>query len=232
MKLAQLSGYKMSPLFQLGAKIGLGFGLNLRLLLVLFTTLLTVPSMANAAQAPSIKPEQVINGSYQSLLKLIKDKVLVAGMPEQALLDLMENELGPVVDFEQISRKVMGKYVRQASEANMTRFNQVFKNTLVNTYSKGLDRIDELERFEVGDAVYDKRGNRAKVDSLIVLKGGEQYQVQYSLFLNDQQQWKVENLVVEGINIGLVFRNQFAHYMEQFSDVSKVIESWGIVKTE
>ena len=65
-----------------------------------------------------------------------------------------------------------------------------------------------------------------------MLKGGEQYQVQYSLFLNDQQQWKVENLVVEGINIGLVFRNQFAHYMEQFNDVSKVIESWGIVKAE
>ncbi|MEH6471070.1 MAG: ABC transporter substrate-binding protein [Halopseudomonas sp.] len=194
--------------------------------------LLTGWLMATAVQADQKKPEQVVDESYQSLRKLITDNVLIAGMPEQDLLDLMENELGPVIDFERISRKVMGKYARQASEAELVEFHKVFKKTLVSTYSKGLDRLDELDSAEVGDAVYDKKRKRAKVPSVIILKGGERYQVLYSMFLNKQQQWKVENLVVEGINIGLVFRNQFAHYMEQYNDVSMVIENWGIVKAE
>ncbi len=188
--------------------------------------------LVSSLQAAQMKPEQVINASYTSIQKLISDRILVAGMPEPVLLELMESELGPIIDFEQISRKVMGKFARQASTAHLQRFNQVFKHTLVNTYSKGLDRLDELDKFEVGGAEYDPRGKRASVASTIILKGGVRYQVQYSLFLNDQQQWKVENLIVEGVNIGLVFRNQFAHYMEQYNDISKVIDNWGLVKAE
>ncbi|MFT5719848.1 MAG: phospholipid transport system substrate-binding protein [Motiliproteus sp.] len=204
---------------------------RLKVVLLLWLGLLSVGVMA-PLQAAEEKPEQVINASYLSIQKLINDQVLVAGMQEQKLLDLMELELGPVIDFERISRKVMGKYARQASDAQLLDFNQVFKRTLVNTYSKGLDRLDELDTFEVGSADYDARGIRASVGSSIVLKGGERYQVQYSLFLNEQSQWKVENLVVEGINIGLVFRNQFAHYMEQYDDISKVIANWGVTKVE
>lgn len=204
-----------------------GFKMALLLLVGLLSAGVMTP-----LQAVQQKPEQVINASYLSIQKLVKDRVLVAGMPEQALLDLMEHELGPVIDFERISRKVMGKYARQASDAHLQRFNKVFKSTLVNTYSKGLDRLDELDRFEIGGADYDSRGIRASVSSIIILKGGERYQVQYSLFLNEQEQWKVENLVVEGINIGLVFRNQFAHFMEQYDDISKVIDNWGLVKAE
>jgi len=188
--------------------------------------------MMTSVQAAQMKPDQVVNGSYESIQKLITDRILVAGMPEAELLTLMENELGPVIDFEQISRKVMGKFARQASAAQLQRFNQVFKHTLVNTYSKGLDRLDELEKFEVAGAEYDPRGKRSSVASTIILKGGERYQVQYSLFLNDQQEWKVENLIVEGINIGLVFRNQFAHFMEQYNDINQVIDNWGSAKAE
>lgn len=199
--------------------------------LLLLVGLLSAGVMANV-QASQDKPEQVVNGSYQSIQRLISDRILVAGMPEQTLLELMETELGPVIDFERISRKVMGKYARQANAAELLRFNQAFKTTLVKTYSKGLDRLDELDTFEVSSADYDPKGERASVASVIVLKGGERYQVQYSLFLNKQEQWKVENLIVEGINIGLVFRNQFAHYMEQYNDISKVIDNWGVVKAE
>ncbi|MEH6823169.1 MAG: ABC transporter substrate-binding protein [Motiliproteus sp.] len=188
--------------------------------------------MVSGLQAAQMKPEQVINASYVSIQKLISDRVLVAGMPELELLGLMENELGPLIDFERVSRKVMGKYARRASAAHLLRFNQVFKRTLIRTYSKGLDRLDELDAFVVAGAAYDKSKKRAKVGSTIILKGGERYQVQYSLFLNAQKQWKVENLVVEGINIGLVFRNQFAHYMEQYNDIPKVIDNWGVAQAE
>ncbi|WP_421862070.1 MlaC/ttg2D family ABC transporter substrate-binding protein [Motiliproteus sp.] len=184
------------------------------------------------AQAQSSTPEQVIDSSYQSLQRLIDDKVLVAGMPDAELLALMEKELGPVVDFPRIARKVMGKHGRKASDEQKQNFVEIFKHSLVKTYSKGLENLDQLKEVEIGTAVYDKKKKRAKVPSVITLKDGQTFQVQYALYLNKANEWKVENIIAEGINIGLVFRNQFAHFMEQHKDVGKVIDNWAIATAE
>lgn len=180
------------------------------------------------ARAEAATPEQVIDSSYQSLQRLVDDKVLVAGMPDEALLELMEKELGPVVDFPRIARKVMGKHGRKASAEQKQNFTAIFKHSLVKTYSKGLENLDQLKEVKIGKAVYDKKKKRAKVPSVITLKDGQTFQVQYALFLNKANEWKVENIIAEGINIGLVFRNQFTHFMEQHKDVGKVIDNWAI----
>ncbi len=187
-----------------------------------------------AAQLPTetIKPEQVIGDSYRSIQQKIDDKVLVVGMPDAQLLQLIEQELGQLFDFQRVSRKVMGKYARQASEQQLVEFDRVFKQTLVATYSKGLDGLDQLQTVEIGDAVYDRNGVRAKVPTVVVLKDGQRFQVLYRMFSNDLQQWRADNLTVEGVNIGLVFRNQFAHSMEQYNDMDKAIDNWGVITAE
>lgn len=172
-------------------------------------------------------PKEVVDNSYKKFIQLVDSKTLTAGMPEDELFNLMQAELDPVVDFPRIARKVMGKYSRQASDKQLAEFTVGFKKTLINTYSKGLENIDKLKTVEIDDAVLDDKGKRAKVNSIIKLTTGEQYQVVYSLFLDKQQEWKVDNLVVEGINIGIVFRNQFAQYMEQHGTLELAIANWG-----
>lgn len=186
-----------------------------------------VSSMLTTAVAANIGPKEVIEDRYQAFLGLVESKAIVAGMPKDELFNLMEKELDPVVDFSRIARKVMGKYSRQASADQMTIFTESFKKTLVNTYAKGLENIDKLKTVDIDEAVIDAKGKRAKVNSFIKLSTGEQYQVVYSLFLDKSGAWKVENLVVEGVNIGIVFRNQFAQYMEQYGSVDKAIANWG-----
>ncbi len=179
-------------------------------------------------QASVVEPKKVIEDRYASLQQLIETETLVAGMPEEALVELMEQELSPVIDFPRVARKVMGKYARQASPEQLDQFTGVFKKTLVSTYSKGLDQLDQLDRVDIANAVLDKKGRRAKVGSEVVLKNGQRYKVVYSLFLKDKKEWLIENIVVEGVNIGIVFRNQFSHYMEQYKrDIDQVIAHWG-----
>ncbi len=202
--------------------------LNINLMGPVRMLLVCVLLISPVLQANVIAPKGVIEERYQSLLKLVEDKVLVAGMPEDQLLLLMEKELDPVVDFPRVSRKVMGKFARQATDQQLSEFNTIFKRTLVNTYSKGLDQLDQLDRVEVAEPVLDKKGDRAQVSSVISLKGGQNYRVIYSLFLKDKQRWMVENIIVEGVNIGIVFRNQFAHYMEQYGEnIDQVLAHWG-----
>ena len=190
--------------------------------------LITLILLAPLSQANVVEPKQVIEERYQSLLDLIENETLVAGMPEDALLALMEKELTPVIDFPRVARKVMGKFARKASSEQLTQFTSIFKQTLVATYSKGLDQLDQLDHVQVDRAVLGKKGKRAKVSSVIVLKDGQKFVVIYSLFLKQGKEWLVENISVEGVNIGIVFRNQFAHYMEQYGqDIDQVISHWG-----
>ncbi|WP_207063378.1 phospholipid-binding protein MlaC [Motiliproteus sp. SC1-56] len=186
-----------------------------------FLLLALVPAQANET------PRGVIEGRYNSLLQLIEEQVLVAGMPQEELLGLMERELVPVVDFPRVARKVMGKYARRASEAQLGNFTEIFKTTLVSTYSKGLNQLDQLDHVVIEDPILDSDGSRAKVPTEVVLTGGERYKVIYSMFESDGR-WLIENIVVEGVNIGLVFKNQFAHYMENYNrDIDQVIAHWG-----
>ncbi len=187
--------------------------------------LLLISPFANASVT---EPKQVIEERYQSFIALIESNTLVAGMPEEDLFALMEQELSPVIDFPRVARKVMGKFARKASKEQLQEFTQIFKRTLVSTYAKGLDQLDQLEGVNINKAVLDAKGRRAKVASEIQIKGGQQYKVVYSLFLKNKKQWMIENIVVEGVNIGIVFRNQFAHYMEQHGqDIDQVISHWG-----
>ena len=48
-----------------------------------------------------------------------------------------------------------------------------------------------------------------------------------SIFKNNLGQYRIINIIVDGINLGLIFRNQFQDaYLENDSDLDIAIESW------
>ena len=58
---------------------------------------------------------------------------------------------------------------------------------------------------------------------------GQLYTATYTMTQIDGQ-WKVRNVIVEGINIGLLFRDQFAQAMKaNRNDLDAVIDNWGSV---
>ncbi len=196
-------------------------------LIVRFISAVALMLWVPFAAATLAKPEQAIDGLYKSFLQLVDAGRIQANTPESDIFALMEQELGPVVDFSRIAKKVMGKYSRQASDEQLNRFTLVFKKTLVSTYSKGLEKIDLLDRVEVSAGMLDSSGDRAQVPTAILLKDGSVYNVVYSMFENGSG-WNIDNIVVEGVNLGLVFRNQFAHYMQQYGNrIDDVIVHWG-----
>ena len=73
-----------------------------------------------------------------------------------------------------------------------------------------------------------KDPRKARVSLEVYGKDGSAYPVEYSLVLvNDR--WKLRNLVIDGINIGLQFRSQFTAYMQQYkNDIDKVIDNWSV----
>ena len=53
------------------------------------------------------------------------------------------------------------------------------------------------------------------------------YPVDYSVVYKDEA-WKLRNVVIDGINVGLQFRSQFADSMRRHRDIDAVIRSWDV----
>jgi phospholipid transport system substrate-binding protein len=69
-------------------------------------------------------------------------------------------------------------------------------------------------------------GKRASVGMKVTGNNGAVYPVQYTLE-NIGGEWKVRNVIVNGINIGKLFRDQFADAMQRNgNDLDKTIDGW------
>ena len=145
--------------------------------------------------------------------------------PEE-FINAISLSLQPLVDFKRISRNVMGKYYKDANKTQIEKFNKVFKSTLLNSYSKTLAEFKDERIIVSKETKKSSKGNREKV-FLQIFTSTKVYPATYDMYLNDRGQWKLINIVINGVNLGLTFRNQFYSLMKSESnDIDLVIEKW------
>lgn len=138
----------------------------------------------------------------------------------KSLLSLLE----PVVDFSSISKAVMGKYYDSATTEQKKRFTPIFKETMARLYAKTLVKL-EIDEMHLNSDQVD--GNKSKVAMEVKAADGNVYALNYSLRKNSADQWMVRNIIIDGINLGLTYRNQFYSAADQYEgDLDKVISGW------
>jgi phospholipid transport system substrate-binding protein len=142
------------------------------------------------------------------------------------LKKLVDESLDEVADFRYIGASVMGKYFRNATPEQRRRFADVFRQTLIDTYTRGLVTFDYDELRVIDDQRPQRYDDQTSVKMEIVANNGDIYPVSYSLRLSDGD-WRVVNVIVNGINLGLTFRNQFDQAMrDNDRDYDAVIQNW------
>lgn len=149
------------------------------------------------------------------------------GPNDEAFYEEMEEELTGFVDFRRIAARVMGRYARQASPGQRDAFVEKFKTSLFDTYAGALAETSDF-RIRVDNARFlSEDKGRASVNLTVISGGGKNYNVNYSLFKNKEGRWMMENIIIEGVNIGLAFRDRFQQEMEKYrGDVQAVISNW------
>ncbi|GLS25416.1 phospholipid-binding protein MlaC [Marinibactrum halimedae] len=136
--------------------------------------------------------------------------------------------LTPVVDFGYIARNVMGSTAKgKATDKQVQAFTETFKTSLIDTYTRGVTGFVNREVVVVppeGDVSKQRR-----VSVLQEVKGPDgMNRVSYTLGINKSGDWQLLNVVLDGINLGRTFRNQFAQALKQANgDVDAVINNWG-----
>jgi phospholipid transport system substrate-binding protein len=185
--------------------------------------LAALPLFASAAPASSAH-DLVDRTTKQLLADLAANKDKYKTDP-QAFYDALNGIVGPVIDAEGISKSIMTvKYSRNASPAQMQRFQENFKRSLIQFYGNAL-----LEYNNQGITVSpakDEAADRTSVDMSVKGNNGAVYPVSYTL-VTINNEWKVRNVIINGINIGKLFRDQFTDAMQRNgNNLDKTIDGW------
>ena len=170
-------------------------------------------------------PRQVVEDAVERMTSRIEaERAQLEANPEKAR-QLVREELADMVDFKRITRMVMGDYFGPSSKEQKYRFLDVFKNSLINTYASGITLYDgqKISTLPMEDG--DRRGDYARVRMEIRTNSGKTIPIYYTLFLRDDQ-WKVINVYVNGLDLADTFKSQFAQGMQQYNDIDKVIDNW------
>ncbi|NDL69610.1 MlaC/ttg2D family ABC transporter substrate-binding protein [Vreelandella alkaliphila] len=179
-----------------------------------------------AAQAQSKSPEALIRENINEFMQQLDGREEYYANNLDELKALVNDSLDEVADFRYIGASVMGSYFRNATPEQRSRFADVFRQTLIDTYTRGLVTFDYDEIRVLSDQRGQRHEDQASVDMEVVANNGQVYPVSYSLRLSDGE-WKVVNVIVNGINLGLTFRNQFDQSMrENNRDYDAVIRNW------
>nr|WP_133635988.1 ABC transporter substrate-binding protein [Halomonas ventosae] len=198
--------------------------MNLRALFAgLGLMLLALPLLA--AQNDQ-RPEQMIRTSIDELMTRIEGREAYFADNLDELEAIVDDSLEGVADFRYIGASVMGRYFGNATPQQRSRFVETFRKTLIDTYAKGLVTFDYREIRVLDNQQASRYEDQASVAMEVVANDGTVYPVSYSLRLDDGQ-WKVVNVIVNGINLGLTFRNQFDQAMRDHNrDYDAVIDDW------
>ncbi len=150
----------------------------------------------------------------------------------KAYFDTVENALSEFVDFREVARGVMAKYGQGpngATAGQLDRFAGVFRASLVEFYGSALAEYGGVE-FEIMENRQQSNSDRAANVRMSVLgDDGNRIEVQYTMFLNDEDVWKLRNLYVEGVNLRRQYYSRFDNLMTRNDfDIDKVIDLWQI----
>ncbi len=184
----------------------------------------------------------------EPMLKQATDELLAAAR-EARQLDVNERPqyyqqvaaiLDEVIDREYVARGVMATYgserlykslqteqQRTAFKARIQRFADIMETVLIEKYADALLTFNG-ERIELESiASSETRPDKTSLLQTIYDEGNKTYKVQYNLHRKADGQWWIYNVIVEGINLGVTYRNQFSEQVEQnHGDVEYVVAHW------
>jgi len=172
-------------------------------------------------------PYIFIDNNAQLLVKTLQENKELFKSDPVKFEDAVKVIYEPIIDFRRVSASVMGKKYYFAATADQRKsFQEIFKKSLLDTYAETLAQWDDqIIETIFPDEDIEKGIKNAEVKQLLITSDAE-YPIIYKLkWINGE--WKIINIIINGVNLGLTFRNQFKALADQYNEnMSLTIANW------
>lgn len=172
-------------------------------------------------------PYVFIDSNAQKMVKVLTKDVDLFESDRQLYENKIKEIFEPMIDFRRVAASVMGKkYYLMASKDERAEFVNIFKDSLLDTYAETLAQWgDSLISTE-----FPKSNLNIEIKSVEVRQtldtGSSKYPISYKLRRSDDG-WKIVNIIINGVNLGLTFRNQFqALAVSHEENIEITLKNW------
>jgi len=164
--------------------------------------------LIGAAHA-DVPPDQLVRERTTKIIELLKKNKDAYAKDQKKLYAMVQEQVLPYFDFRAMSRLVLGKHWREASEDQRSRFAAEFRDLLVRTYATALLKYTNEE------VVY-LPFRSSPEDKTVTVKtevkqggGGPLIPIHYSFYLTDAS-WKVFDVTIDGVSLVTTYRGTYA----------------------
>ena len=132
----------------------------------------------------------------------------------------------PMIDFRRVAASVMGKkYYLLATKEERAEFVLIFKDSLLDTYAETLAQWGDSTITTEFPKNKEELSKNAEVKQTLDT-GTSKYPISYKL-RKSKDGWKIVNIIINGVNLGLTFRNQFqALAVSHNENISDTLRNW------
>ncbi len=187
----------------------------------LLSLLIVSPQSIRTAAYAQQNPMAIIQSGTERALQILHE----SRSGQKPSLRKRKDEILVIVNeyfsFEEMVKKALGRPWKEQTDEKRQEFTRLFKQLLFNTY------INRLENYTGSNerVFYDFEkldGDYAVVKTHILYQGNDNISIEYRLRL-DGAQWKVYDVVVEGISFVDNYRGQFGSILtnESFDSLLK-----------
>ena len=171
-------------------------------------------------------PHQFIDSQAQEMVSIIRNNQELYAKDPELFKDKINVVFEPMVDFRRVGASVMGKkYYLAASSSQRLQFIQSFKTSLLDTYSSTLAQWGDQKIITIFPEVSEFKKTEDVRQNLIT--SSNIYPITYKVRKDKNGNWLIINIIVNGVNLGLTFRNQFqALAKEHDENIDEIIKHW------
>ena len=166
-----------------------------------------------------------INENAVYFLTIIKTEGSKYDEKPDEFKEKLKNIWEPMVDVGLVSRLILSKAYRTATEEQILLFQTRTKKLLLDTYITALLEFEDYE-LETSRKIKENKNKTLEVE-INFFSASDSFKAKFTLYKNKQGDLKIINIIIDGINLGLTFRNQFQDNLKNENyDLDKAIETW------
>ena len=210
-----------------------------RLARLLVVILASATVWAQAQDTPQAKagPAQVITEVTEQVMRVVAEADTYFDEDPDRYYREIDSALAVVVDWRGFATAVMGEYYSRGrsmdsdGRANLKRqrdeFAQTLREGLIRSYAKGLLAFGGAEMVVKGVEASPQSARIASVTQLVYGEADRVYTIRYQMGQYKDGSWRLRNLIIETINLGEIYRNQFVALAKDANeDLDLVIAQW------
>jgi len=208
-----------------------------------FALMQSVGLQAEAQEPGHHGPAEVISEVTTQVMEVVAEANTYFDTDPDRYYREIDGALSELVDWRGFATAVMGEYysrgraMDKAGRANLKRqrddFAVTLREGLIRSYAKGLLAFGGA-RMEVQGVEASPQSTRiASVTQLVYGEAERVYTIRYQMGQYKDGSWRLRNLIIETINLGEIYRNQFAALaVEADDDLDQVISKWNAAIAE